>query len=690
MNHCRTATKPPFGRNRQGPIHHLMRHGPAVDASREGQTPSGEPAPGTDSLPQIKHIVILMMQGHSFDNYLGMSGRDKRFESFIQYNIDHPGDSPWASLHELSSPLQNPYAPWDSSRAQDIQWDELAAQGHADPGIAMGYWTQKTLPYYYGLARTFPVAARWFSSFRGGATPNRRFLVAGTANGLIDDLPYHNYDYPATGTLFDMLDAHGITWANYHQFSRIRIIVPRLLGRPGLQLGRRLLHLISLLIPFAMPQAALRPSPATFTADVYPLGFRRAIRNLRTIGRFFADAAAGTLPAVSIVDPDFSYSSERPPQNIQVGERFAARVINSIMNGPAWPTSLLIWLYDNHGGYYDHVPPPEAPAPDDVPGRRPDSLPRLVRRSPFGRQMMADTGVASYHQLGFRVPAVVVSPYARPLYVSHRVYDHTSVLKLIERKWNLPPLTRRDAAVLDPLDMVDFDSPPAFLEPPMLPTKVWQHKIPPPLEAAGAFRIRSTRDLVRVVCLSAFAWAIGFLAFGGSNGLIQTAIVLIVCAVTFVGVRQSQFWQQWIFWQPQRLAGRPAMYNGLYALLSLTVFWALVSAALYHYGLFHLGRHPPGNVLWQYTAMYLWNIVNAVPWLNVTQTLGWQTIAVTDRYSEIFLITFRLLVIAPVLTVIVRYARQDKPDSSPASNPSTHGVDPSAAQAPSGDNSQAS
>ena len=80
----------------------------------------------------------------------------------------------------------------------------------------MGYWTEQDLPFYYGLARTFPVADRWFSSCLGPTFPNRRFLIAGTAHGLIDDSPYDLLDYPPAGTIFDMLTRHGISWANYH------------------------------------------------------------------------------------------------------------------------------------------------------------------------------------------------------------------------------------------------------------------------------------------------------------------------------------------------------------------------------------------------------------------------------------------------------------------------------------------
>jgi phospholipase C len=122
------------------------------------------------------------------------------------------------------------------------------------------------------------------------------------------------------------------------------------------------------------------------------------------------------------------------------------------MHGPAWSKSLLIWLYDEHGGYYDHVPPPAAIPPDDIP---PDI--HVPPDQPGG-----------YDRYGFRVPAVIVSPYARRNHVSHVVHDHTSILKLIETKWNLPALTRRDANADNLLDSIDFDHM-AFRDPPNFP-----------------------------------------------------------------------------------------------------------------------------------------------------------------------------------------------------------------------------
>jgi phospholipase C len=143
--------------------------------------------------------------------------------------------------------------------------------------------------------------------------------------------------------------------------------------------------------------------------------------------------------------------SEEDPQNIAIGEHFAGRVIDAVMNGPGWERTLLIWTYDEHGGYFDHVPPPAAIPPDDIPP--------ILRP---GEQ--AYNGFAQY---GFRVPCAVVSPWARAGYVSHEVFDHTSICALVEAKWNLPAMTFRDANANAMLDMLDL-SAPAFRHPPAL------------------------------------------------------------------------------------------------------------------------------------------------------------------------------------------------------------------------------
>jgi len=446
--------------------------------------PRSAAATGADSLPQIEHIVILMMENHSYDNYLGML-KDRGDglpldEHGLPTTANVAGDGSVVRMRHFTGTEQVPGVPTQSWHASHIQWDEGNCAGFVrsieqtlpgqDASVAMTCWDESDLPFYYGLARTFPLATRWFSSCLGPTFPNRRFLIAGTAHGLIDDLPFAMIDYPAKGTIFDLLAAHGISWANYHHLAPVKVSWRRLSHAWGLNFLRALGASIGALFPQLVPALM---SKLQATADLYPLGFLRSVNHLRPIGDFWQAARAGQLPAVSIVDPDFGSCSEENPQDIRAGEGFAAKVVDAVMTGPGWPKTLLIWLYDEHGGYYDHVPPPRAPAPDDVPGQNPlrrFPVLRLLRFTKYAKLIdAADAGPTAYDRLGFRVPAVIVSPYARPGHVTSTVYDHTSVLKLIERKWNLPPLTRRDAAANDPLDALDLDSPPHFLTPPPLP-----------------------------------------------------------------------------------------------------------------------------------------------------------------------------------------------------------------------------
>jgi phospholipase C len=469
-------------------------------AATPGPLPRAARPAGTDLLPQVRHIVVLMMENHSYDNYLGMLqdrgeglplGPDGEPEVF---NCGTDGQT--VRAFHLSSTDQRRGVPSQSWHASHLQWGEgqcdgfvtsaQMVQSEASAGTAaaqvdtaaeaaalgMGYWTERDLPFYYGLARTFPLADHWFSSCLGPTFPNRRFLIAGTAHGLIDDSPYDLLDYPPAGTIFDMLTRHGISWANYHPVAGEK---PRWkhYARHKRKMARRRVMSLGRSIP-GVGQGVQKD--IQFTADVFPLGIGRYTQHVRSIDQFFADAADGTLPAFSIVDPDFDAYSEENPQDIRKGESFAAEVINAVLHGAGWPDTLLIWVYDEHGGYHDHVPPPPAIPPDDIGGRSvigtSTPLERLLRpvfpRLAESKKNLTQ-GPHRYDRYGFRVPAVIVSSYARPDYVCSEVLDHTSVLRLVEEKWNLPALTARDAAANTPLDALDFTSAPAFLKPPSLP-----------------------------------------------------------------------------------------------------------------------------------------------------------------------------------------------------------------------------
>ncbi len=369
---------------------------------------------GSDQLPQIEHVVVVMMENHSFDNLLGTLGRGDGFtlDAAGRPTATNPdGHGKAVRAFHMPTTCQEDGHPSNSWDASHDAYDGGTNQGFvtsASGPVSMGYWTAADMPFTAGLARTFPIADRWFSSTLCQTYPNRRFLMAGTSLGLIDDT--FPKALPPNGTIFDQFNRHDISWRNYYSsLPTLGIFLP-LLSQPSMS------------------------------------------SNLARIDAFYADCASGNLPAFSLVDPDFGTQSEEDPQDIRPGDAFLSRVVNAVMSGPAWPSTLLVWTYDEGGGYYDHVPPPVAPLPDSVPpALRPGDRPGT-----FGRY-------------GFRVPAGVVSPYARPDYVSHTVFDHTSILKLVETKWNLPALTGRDAAAADLLDMVDLHGSPAFGRPPALP-----------------------------------------------------------------------------------------------------------------------------------------------------------------------------------------------------------------------------
>ena len=225
-----------------------------ISAPEPGDRPRPDLAEGTDLLPQIRHIVILMMENHSYDNYLGMlTDRGEGLPLGPDGTPDVVNYTPNGQAfraHHLTSTSQRKNDPSQNWHATHIQYADGRNDGFAaavaqalpgaDPAVPMGYWTEDDLPFYYGLARTFPLADHWFSSCLGPTFPNRRFLISGTAHGLIDDLPWDIIDYPQTGTIFDVLTKHGISWANYHNVRHSNVLARRVLGGRGLTAARRL------------------------------------------------------------------------------------------------------------------------------------------------------------------------------------------------------------------------------------------------------------------------------------------------------------------------------------------------------------------------------------------------------------------------------------------------------------------
>jgi phospholipase C len=383
---------------------------------KPGTRPNPTLAAGTDTLPKITNIVVVMMENHSFDDHFGMLNRPDvdGFKLDAQGKpIDaNPYNGKLLKAYKWPGTCQLDHVPGQNWIASHTSYDNGKNDGFvkASGPAAMGYWDGSQMPFYYALANTFPVCDRYFCSVMAQTYPNRRFLLAGTASGITTtNIKNVSTNAPANGTILDQFHAHNITWMDYYT-----------------------------------------DLPASLVLASVTSKYQQT--NSAKIDQFYTDAAAGKLPQVSYVSPNFDTQSEEDPQDVSEGENFSSKVINAVMSGPQWPGTVLIWTFDEHGGYYDHVPPPAAIKPDGIPP---------------GADQPGITG--AYDRLGFRVPTVVVSPFAKKNYVSHVTYDHTSVLKLMETKWNLPALTYRDANANDLLDPLDLNAPPAFAEPPKLP-----------------------------------------------------------------------------------------------------------------------------------------------------------------------------------------------------------------------------
>jgi len=403
------------------------------DTLPDPNRPAGTP---TSRLP-FDHMVIVMMENHSFDNYFGMLPRHGqpradgfRFDRHGNPLNSNPVKGGYITVKHapsLCTPNGSASQSWNDTHHEinHGRMDGFARLGES----SMAYWDQSDLPFYYSLAKTFCLANRWFCSAPCQTYPNRRFLLAGTAFGLISTDISSISQNPPNGTIVDRLNAHKISWIDY--FTDL---------------------------------------PATGVIESIP---KNNPTHLRHVDQFSVDCASGNLPAVSFVDSDIgaaptatglapfggsqtqalsNQNQDEENGDLSLGENFVSGVVNAVLKSPLWPRILLVWLYDEHGGWYDHVPPPKAIPPDNIP---PKLGPHDVR--------------GGYNIYGPRVPAVAVSGYSRPHSVTNVVHDHTSILATIQAKWNLPAMTYRDANARTMADFLDsrvrFHGPPTLAKP---------------------------------------------------------------------------------------------------------------------------------------------------------------------------------------------------------------------------------
>jgi phospholipase C len=370
----------------------------------------------------IDTFVIIMMENRSFDHMLGnfkAMQPDAEVSALDATNPDTDG-TPITFFHQPAYCLDDPNHGWNEVHLEydDGKMDGFVINNYlnngepADGKRAMGYYTETDIPFFYAMASTFAVADHSFCSLLGPTGPNRAYLQAATSFGKTGVTLYmdpHN-------NLIEIMEAAKVTWRDYY---------------------------------------SSLPTLGTFLDSL-----SKHIENITRMEYFMADVSSGNLSQINFVDPELgdSFGANRndlhPPGDVQLGDQFLEQTVKALMASPQWPRMAIIVTFDEHGGFYDHVPPPPACPPDDLD-------PELSPGDQPGR----------FDRYGVRVPTIVISPYARPHYVSHAVYDHTSILRLLEARFLMPAMTARDANADPLLDLFDF-SKPSFATPPSLPSAV--------------------------------------------------------------------------------------------------------------------------------------------------------------------------------------------------------------------------
>jgi phospholipase C len=378
-------------------------------------------------LSNIRHIIFMVQENRSFDNYFGMLGQ-YRVSQGLPNNIDGVPTS--ATLYNTQGQPVHPF-PMQTVCSENLSpfWDEthLDVDGGKMDGFmktstsvastidptgtrAMGYYDQNFLPYYYDLATQFATSDRFFSPVETNTIANRMYLFAGTSFGHVRP------DTPPSGgwtqaTIFDRLDQAGVSWVYYYQDNGI------------------------------------------YLSDWST--YQRDANKLRSISNWASDLQnESALPSVIFIErAGPSGLDEHLGNNIQKGAADVANILNQLLASNSWASSVFILTYDEGGGSYDHVAPATAIKPDNI-------APMLQKGDQPGK----------FDHDGFRIPITVVSPWVKPHYVSHTWRDLTSILRLIEVRFSVPSLTARDANADDMMEFFDF-STPYWLKPPSLQTQ---------------------------------------------------------------------------------------------------------------------------------------------------------------------------------------------------------------------------
>jgi phospholipase C len=367
------------------------------------QTLPSLPSPASSG---IEHIVCVTMENRSFDHFFGWMPNADGQQAGLTYvdnnGVAHPTHS--LSGDNTGCPAADPDHSYAGARVEynGGMMDGFLRAGSNDV-YSIGYYGANDIPFYASLAQNYTTCNRYFASILGPTFPNRMFMYAAQTDRLDDSIAL-----TALPTIWDTLAVANVSHAYY--FNNV----------PYLALwGTKYLGIT------------------------------------KTYDQFKQDAATGTLPAVSFLDPRYTIlddgtgNDDHPHADIREGDRFLYDVFHAVSQGPGWSSTVLIINFDEWGGFFDHVAPPRAQAANAV-----------------------DTDIINGQTLlGMRVPVVVASPLsagnpASPI-INSLVFDHTSVLKLIEWRWNLPPLTPRDASsdVNNLAYALNFSNPQAAVPP---------------------------------------------------------------------------------------------------------------------------------------------------------------------------------------------------------------------------------
>jgi phospholipase C len=340
-------------------------------------------------------------------------------ESHGAYNRDHPESDTWLGngfVHITAGFSQ-------FANSQDDHHHYFDVRGSRN----MGYYDEAILPIYYFLASQFATSDRFFSPVPSNSAPNRFAELAATTAGYAHQPPQLDVK-----NIFQLLDNAGVTWKVYYS-----------------DVGRSTRVPLTTLTNFvwgAQHTDAKHLAPVDCTNPSTPCAAGQT--------DYFADLKSGNFPAVALIEPGFETGRDEHPGNpVQLGAVYDRNLIENFMNSPIWKDSVFFLTYDEAGGFYDHVQPMTAVQPDGI----------------APKDLKSKDPIADFTRTGFRMPLMVISPYVKPHFVSHQKSDTTAILRFIEQRFNLPNLTRRDAAQPD-LDFFDFTKA-AWATPPALPNQ---------------------------------------------------------------------------------------------------------------------------------------------------------------------------------------------------------------------------